>query len=98
MIERVKGATNKQFTRAARFPALNEFARRQPGLRRLVRTMLPHRQQIRLTRALSREVERDEIPDEVRRRLHAIFSESIGRTEEITGLDLSAWRPSLNAA
>lgn len=87
-----RGATNKDVSRAARFPVLNRLVRSSPALRRIVKTLMPHDRQMQLTKALSKQVPREEIPQEVRENLARIFADSISRTEELTGHDLSVWR------
>lgn len=90
--QRIRGATNKKVSRASRFPALNRFVRSSATARRLVKSILPHSRQLQLTRALSREVPREEIGPEVRARLTSLFAESIARTEALIGQDLSMWK------
>ena len=87
-----RGATNKQTTRAARFPALNRLARSSAPLRRLVKSVLPHKQQLKLTKALSHEVPREQLDPAFRAEMAEWFADSIARTEALTGHDLSAWR------
>ncbi len=90
-VTRVRGATNKKISRQSRMPALNRVARATPALRRAVKSLLPHKRQLQLTRALSKEVPRPEITPEIRAHLTGLFAESIARTEALTGLDLSLW-------
>lgn len=96
-VERVKGQTNKQTTLEPRAPMLNRLARSSPGLRSMVKSLLPHKRQLQLTRALSKEIPREDIAPEDRARLAAMFQDSIARTEELTGLDLSAWKAPVRA-
>lgn len=91
-VARVRGATNKAFSRQARFPVLNRLVRSSSALRGMVKSLLPHKRQLQLTRALSREVPREEVSEATRARLSALFAESIARTEDLIGQDLSAWR------
>lgn len=93
---RVKGATDKRVSRQSRFPALNRFVRSNRTARRLVKSLLPHQRQLQLTRALSREVAREEISPQTRARLADLFADSIARTEELIGQDLSMWQADRN--
>lgn len=93
---RVKGATNKQFSRQSRFPALNRFVRSSNTARRLVKSLLPHKRQLQLTQALSKKAPREEVSLQTRTHLARLFAESIARTETLTGQDLSAWKTGQN--
>ena len=87
-----RGGTNKEVSRKPRMPIVNRIARSSPGLRQTVRKLLPHKYQLQLTQALSKEVPREEVGPETRARLYGFFEESIKRTEELTGHDLSVWK------
>lgn len=87
-----RGATRKDTTRAARFPALNRLVRSSARLRGLMKTLLPHEQQLKLTQMLSREVPRETLDPKCRAEMVGWFADSITHTEELTGHDLSSWR------
>lgn len=89
---KVRGATNKTTSRGARFPAVNRLVRASPALRQVVKSLLPHKHQLKLTRALSKDVPRAPVDPETRARLQGLFDDSIARTQDMIGQDLSAWR------
>lgn len=87
-----RGATNKQMSRKSRLPIVNRIAQSSPALRQAVRSVLPHKYQMKLVKALSKEVPREEVTPETRARLQSYFTESIEKTEELIGQDLSHWK------
>ncbi len=87
-----RGATRKDQTRTSRFPLLNRALRASPRLRKELTSRVPYKYQKKLSQALSVTAPRPEITADQRRFLLTHFTESIDRTEALTGLDLSDWR------
>lgn len=85
-------ATDKEVTRKARFPGVNRFVRSNPLIRNFVRKVVPPEQQLKINAMLSREAPRPEVSEEFRAEIRdRYFLDSIQRTQELTGLDLSDW-------
>lgn len=93
-VSKKRGATDKNMTRSARFPLVSKLAHASPALRRLVKSVLPHKRQLQLTQTLSKTVPREDVSPETRAALAELFAQSIDRTEALTGHDLSAWKVS----
>lgn len=85
-------ATDKEVTRKARIPGVNRFVRSNPLVRNFVRKVVPPEQQLKINAMLSREAPRPEVSEEFRAEIRdRYFLDSIQRTQELTGLDLSDW-------
>lgn len=85
-------ATNKKETRKAIMPFVNRVAKRPGLVREIVKKVVPPGQHHRLANLMSKPVPRPQIPTHVKQMLlERHFAESIDRTSELTGLDLSNW-------
>lgn len=86
-------STDKDETRAALFPRFNRLVRSNKQVLRLAKSLIPQKHHVGLNRLLSRAVPRPPIRDEVKREIYArYFADTVDRTEQLTGLDLSDWR------
>jgi len=84
--------TNKKETREALLPFVNRLARRQGIVRDVVKKVIPAGQHHRLANLMSKPAPRQDIPRGLKQKLlEQVFTESIDRTAELTGLDLSDW-------
>ncbi|WP_299964554.1 sulfotransferase [uncultured Roseobacter sp.] len=86
-------STSTKTTRSLRLPGLHALVSGTPALRRAVQGMLSDRTIRRLNKLLSREVAREPVDKATRHELlNRHFLESINKTEEMLGLDLSSWK------
>ncbi|MEO0420080.1 MAG: sulfotransferase [Pseudomonadota bacterium] len=90
--EEFDASTDKAQTRQPLLPFANRMARRKGPLREAVKALVPAKHHHRLARGFSRSVPRQQISTATKQRLReSYFGESIERTANLTGLNLSDW-------
>jgi hypothetical protein len=87
-----RGATDKETTRQPRSALLSRTLRAVPGLRSVIRSLLPDETIRKASRAMTAEAPRQDPPAALKQALiDRHFQDSIRRTAELTGLDLDDW-------
>lgn len=89
-VEMNRGATQKDTTKDARFPLINQMYRNSATLRKMV-TALPQDIQSKLSGSMSKTIKREPVTSEQRRFILDRLGDSIPETENLTGFDLSDW-------
>lgn len=87
-----RGATNKNVTRAAKFPVVNNLIWSSRPLRTVINQLFTQSTIKRMSKFLTKEQVRPEVSTAFKRHLlEEHFLESIQRTSKMTGLNLSQW-------
>lgn len=91
-IQNEKNSTNKTITRSARFPIVNNLIWSFHPLRRAINKIFPQKVIDRMVKLLTRVKDRQEIQNNLKQDLlEKYFLDSIQRTAQLTGLNLSKW-------